>query len=79
MTLQIFAAKVSESDPPKTVKSCEKTKTAPAVDPPVARDDAVSGNTLPVHPEVVAAVDDEGVELFERARIEERLDPLARR
>ena len=25
MTLQIFSAKVSESDPPNTVKSCEKT------------------------------------------------------
>ena len=27
MTLQIFSAKASESVPPKTVKSCEKTKT----------------------------------------------------
>ena len=27
MTLQIFSAKTSLSDPPKTVKSCEKTKT----------------------------------------------------
>jgi hypothetical protein len=27
ITLQIFSAKASESVPPKTVKSCEKTKT----------------------------------------------------
>ena len=27
MTLQIFSAKTSERLPPKTVKSCEKTKT----------------------------------------------------
>ena len=26
MTLQIFSANTSESVPPKTVKSCEKTK-----------------------------------------------------
>ena len=28
MILQIFSAWASESEPPKTVKSCEKTKTA---------------------------------------------------
>ena len=27
ITLQIFSAKTSDSEPPKTVKSCEKTKT----------------------------------------------------
>ena len=27
MTLQIFSANVSDNVPPKTVKSCEKTKT----------------------------------------------------
>ena len=27
ITLQIFSAKTSESEPPKTVKSCENTKT----------------------------------------------------
>jgi hypothetical protein len=27
ITLQIFSAKVSDSEPPKTVKSCAKTKT----------------------------------------------------
>jgi hypothetical protein len=27
MTLQIFSAKTSLSEPPKTVKSCEKTNT----------------------------------------------------
>jgi len=34
MTLQIFSAKVSESEPPKTVKSWAKTKTGrPSIRP----------------------------------------------
>src|ERR1043165_9207562 len=45
----------------------------------VAGDDAVAGNALPVHAEVVAAVDDELVELLKRAAVEEQLDALARR
>ena len=47
------------------------------VDQAVAGDDAVAGNQLLVHAEIAAAVGDEPVELFERARIEEQLDPLA--
>ena len=34
ITLQIFSANTSLSEPPKTVKSCEKTKTLrPKIDP----------------------------------------------
>ena len=42
ITLQIFAAYASDSEPPKTVKSWLKTKTGPAVDRAVAGDDAVA-------------------------------------
>ena len=51
----------------------------PAVDEPVAGDDAVARDDLVGHPEVEAAVRDELVELLERARIEQQIDPLARR
>src|SRR5438128_1097289 len=50
----------------------------PAVDRAVARDDAVSRDSLRVHPEVGCAVLDEGVRLDEAARIEEEIDPLPR-
>ena len=46
MTLQIFSAYASDSDPPKTVKSWLKTKTEPAVDRAVAGDDAVAEEAL---------------------------------
>ena len=42
MTLQIFSAYASDSDPPKTVKSWLKTKTVATVDPAVTGDDAVA-------------------------------------
>ncbi len=45
----------------------------------VAGDDAVAGDALLVHAEVIAAVDDELVELLERAVVEEELDALPRR
>src|SRR5207247_4504680 len=44
----------------------------------VAGDDAVAGDALLLHAEVGAAVDDELVELLERAVVEEELDALAR-
>ena len=78
ITLQIFAAKVSDSEPPNTVKSWEKTNTArPSMRPwPVTTPSP--GNALRLHAEIVAAVDDERVELLERARVEQGLDPLPR-
>ena len=68
MTLQIFSAKTSDSVPPKTVKSCEKTKTLPAEDRPVAGDDGVAPRPTLHHPEMRVAVADEAVELDEAAR-----------
>ena len=50
----------------------------PAVDRPVAGDHGVAVGPLLVHVELVRAVADEGVELLERARVEQLLDPLAR-
>ncbi len=50
----------------------------PAVDRAVAGDDAVAGDRCLLHAEVGAAVRDEPVELDERARVEQQIDPLAR-
>ena len=49
----------------------------PAVDPPVAGDDAVAGIDLLVQPEVGGAMGDEAIELDEAARIEQQVQPLA--
>ena len=81
MSLQIFAAFVSESDPPKTVKSCAKTKTgrpSTRTEPATTPSPGISFACV-VHPEVAAAVDDEGVDLVEGAGVAEELDALARR
>ena len=51
----------------------------PAVDAPRARHHAVARDALGVHAEIVALVDDEAVQLGERALVEEDLEPLARR
>src|SRR5262249_43931906 len=50
----------------------------PAVDFPVAGDDAVAGDLLRLHAEVGAAVGDVLVDLGERAGIAQHLEPLAR-
>ena len=49
-----------------------------AVDPAVAGHDAIAGDLLVPHPERLRAVDGKGVELGERSRVDEQLDPLAR-
>src|SRR5262249_6870054 len=46
-------------------------------DRPVARHDGVAPRALVAHPELDLAVPDEAVELHERARVEELLEPLA--
>ena len=79
MILQIFAAKVSESEPPKTVKSCAKTKTGRPSARPCPVTTPSPGIRCGSHSEVVAAVDDESVELLEGTRIQEMLDALPRR
>jgi hypothetical protein len=48
------------------------------VDRSVARHDGVAVRPALVHPELVRAVADERVELLERPRVEQLLDPLAR-
>src|SRR4030095_4533475 len=50
-----------------------------AVDASAARNHAVARDDGFVHPEVQAAVRDEPVHLLKRARIEQQVDPLARR
>ena len=78
ITLQIFSANASPSEPPSTVKSCEKRKTCrPSI---VARpgDHAVAEKLFLVETERVGAVDDEAVELDERSVVDERFDALAR-
>src|SRR5579884_411909 len=44
----------------------------------VAGDDSVARDALLVHPEIAVAMDDQLVELLERAGVEEQLDALAR-
>ena len=78
MIFTIFAALVSDSEPPKTVKSCAKAKTGRPSTRPWPATTPSPGIELLVHAEVAAAVGDELVELLERAGIEQQLDPLAR-
>ena len=78
MILTIFAALASESEPPKTVKSCAKTKTTRPCDAAVAGDEAVAGDALRVHAKIGGAVGDELVGLFEGALVEQEVDALAR-
>ena len=79
MIFTILSALVSESDPPRTVKSCAKHEDQPAFDAAVAGDEAVAEDLLVRHAEVGAAMGDELVGLFEGAFIEQELDALARR
>ena len=79
MIFTIFAALVSDSDPPKTVKSCAKAKTCRPSTSAVAGDHAVARNDLVVHPEVATTVGDQLVDFLEGAEIEEQLDTLAGR
>ena len=50
----------------------------PSPDGPVARDDAVAGRALAVHPEVVRTMDGERVRLHEGALVHQELDPFSR-
>ena len=78
MTLQIFSAKTSDSDPPKTVKSWLKRKTRRPSTVAVTGDDGVAVRAPLEHPEVRLAMADEPVELDERTGIAEPLGTLAR-
>src|SRR4029453_10331694 len=79
MILTIFAALVSESEPPNTVKSCANAKTSrPLTRPPPATPPA-AGPHLTGHAEVAAPVGDERIDLLECRRIEQMVDALSRR
>jgi hypothetical protein len=68
MILQIFSAATSETLPPTTVKSCEKTQTErPSI--AEAGDDRIAGIALLVDAEVPGAVYYQGVELLEAALV----------
>ena len=77
MTLQIFCAWVSESEPPNTVKSWAKTKTSrPSTSPwPVITPSP--GKLLLLHAEIRRAMNDEFIELLKRTFVEKKIDPLA--
>ena len=79
MIFTIFAALVSDSRSAEDREVLREHEHLPAVDQAVAGDDAVARDELLLHPEVAAAVRHQLVELLERARIEQQLDPLARR
>jgi hypothetical protein len=77
MTLQIFSACASDSEPPKTVKSCEKHEHQATVDGSAANHHTVAGDRLIGHAEVVTTVFLEHVPFFEGATVEQELDALA--
>jgi hypothetical protein len=77
MTLHIFSAITSPSEPPKTVKSWEKTQTRrPSMVPCRSRPRRPTAGSSSCRSR--RAMADERVELLEGAGIQELLDPLAR-
>ena len=77
MTLHIFSAITSPSEPPKTVKSCENTQTGrPSIVPWPVTTASPQGRFRSMS-KSRGAVAHERVELLERARVEQLLDPLA--
>ena len=79
MALHIFLAWASPSEPPITVKSWAKTKTWRPSTVPWPMTTPSPGAFDFVHPELRAAVLDEGVELEEAPRIEEGRNSFASR
>ena len=78
MTLQIFSAYASDSEPPKTVKSWLKTKTSPAVDLAVAGDHAVAEERFR-SAEVASRWVTNASSSTNESGIEQQVEPLARR
>jgi hypothetical protein len=77
--LVIFAACVSDSEPPRTVKSLAKTKTVrPLIVPQPVTTPSPGNLGLAIHAEIDAAVLHEHVELFKGVLVHEKFDPLAR-
>ena len=77
--MHIFWATASDSDPPSTVKSWEKTKVCRPSTLPYPVTTASPGNLWSARPELGGAVLDEGVELLEGPLVQEEVDALPRR
>ncbi len=78
-TLMILPAWVSLSEPPKTVKSFEKTKTERPLTVPHPVTTPSPGTFCRSMPKSVERCSTIHVELLERVRVEQEFDPLARR
>ena len=77
ITLHTFSANTSDSEPPKTVKSCENANTfRPRIVPYPVTTASPHGRFSP-HAELGFAMPHEPVELDERPRVEQLLEPLA--
>ena len=76
MTLQIFLACISPSDPAREVKSWEKAKTGAAVHLAEAGDHAVRRDLDLFHAEVDAAVGDKHIGLPEGPGVEKEVQAL---
>ena len=77
MTLQIFSAYASDSEPPKTVKSWLKTKTSRPSIVPVSGHDAIAEVALLGKPEVSRPMRHEGIQLDERPGVEQQIEAFA--
>ena len=78
ITLQIFSANTSLERAAEDREVLREDAHRPAEDGPVAGHDGIAPGPLLAHPELDLAVAHEAVELDERARVEQPLDPLAR-
>src|SRR5271165_4698561 len=72
----VFGGSLSRERSAKHREVLRKHIHQPALDSPVASDESVAVNLLLGHAEVVAAVRDQLVGLFECALVEQKLDPL---
>ena len=78
ITLQIFSANTSRERAAEDGEVLGEDADRPAEDRAVAGHDRVAPGAVLAHPELDLAVAHEAVELDERARVEQLLDPLAR-
>jgi hypothetical protein len=78
MILHIFSAMTSPSEPPNTVKSCEKTHTRRPSIVPWPGDHRIAPRPVALHVELGGPVAHEGVELLEGPVVQQLLDALAR-
>ncbi len=77
MILMIFPAFDSESEPAENGEVLSEDVDQAAIDASEAGDEAVARRTLGFHAEIVGAVANKFVELFEGAFIEQQIDTFA--